>query len=326
MLIVDEGAEFKNSKTDKWKALNYLAGSFTHRKIWWLTGSPMPVAPTDVWAQAKLVNPELVPKYFTRFRDEIMVKCGPFRYIPVKGWEQKCFRMLQPSIRFKTEDCIDLPPVTTQVLSVDMSPEQKKAYKDMLDDCMCALKEGTITAVNEAARRIKLAQLASGAVYNGDDVLMVDCKPKVKELLRSIAYAGNKAIVYAPFRHSVAMLKPILEKAGLSVRTVIGGTPQPERAFIFDQFQKGNLNVLLATPGCLAHGLTLTASHVAIWWAPVDGYRIYEQANGRIRRPGQKHKQTIIHLMCSAVEAKMYKRLANCESMQGVLLELLEEM
>ena len=154
----------------------------------------------------------------------------------------------------------------------------------------------------------------------------MDCRPKIKELLKAISYAGNKAIVLAPFRHSIPMLTPILEKAGLSVQSVVGGTPQGQRDAIFSAFQKGNLNVLLATPGCLAHGLTLTASHVAIWWAPVDGFRIYEQANGRITRPGQMVKQTIIHLVSSAVEAKMYKRLASCESMQGVLLELLEEM
>ena len=256
-----------------------------------------------------------------------MMKCGPFRYLPIKGWAQKCYRILQPSIRFKTADCIDLPPVTTQTLEVPMSKEQAKAYKSMMDDCICALRDGTITAVNEAARRIKLAQLATGAVYDGDQLVhTVDCRPKFKELLKVIAYAGNKAIVFAPFRHSIPMLKPLLEKEGFSVRSVIGGTPQKERDSIFKDFQFGDLNILLATPGCLAHGLTLTASHVAIWWGPVDGYRIYEQANGRITRPSQKVKQTIIHLVSSAVEAKMYKRLANCEGMQGVLLELLEEM
>ena len=59
--------------------------------------------------------------------------------------------------------------------------------------------------------------------------------------------------------------------------------------------------------------------------APVDDYEIYEQANGRITRPGQLCKQTIIHLICSGVEQKIYTRLKNKEKMQGILLELLNE-
>jgi len=75
----------------------------------------------------------------------------------------------------------------------------------------------------------------------------------------------------------------------------------------------------------MAHGLTLTATHTIIWWAPVDSYEIYEQANGRITRPGQLFKQTIVHLVCSPIEKKIYQRLGRKEKMQGLILELLEE-
>jgi SNF2 family DNA or RNA helicase len=234
--------------------------------------------------------------------------------------------MLQPSIRYSTDECVDLPDSTTQTRQVEMSKEQQQAYTDMLDSYQAALKEGTVTAVNEGARRIKLIQLAAGAVYDHNEkVHFVDCKNKLRALKEVIEEAGRKALVFVPFRHSIALLEPAMKKLGLTVGVVHGGVGAGKRKEVFSDFQKGDLNIILATPGCLAHGLTLTASHVIIWWGPVDAYRIYEQANGRIRRPGQLMKQTIVHLICSEVERKIYSRLQRKGKMQGVLLELLEE-
>ncbi len=325
LMIVDEGAELRNARTDKWRTHNMFAGPASGRGMWWLTGSPMPKGPEDVWAQAKIINPSLVPKYYTRYRDQMMRQISMYKWIPVDGWEDKCFAMLQPSIRFSREECIDLPDCTTQSQEVDMSKEQAAAYQKMLREMYVELDAGQITAVNEAAKRIKLMQLAAGAVYDGQELVHhVDCKPKLAALKSCVRASGNKALVFVSFRHSIHMLRKFLEKLGLSVGVVYGDVGATKRREVFKEFQHGSLNIILAHPGTMAHGLTLTASHTIIWWAPVDAYRIYEQANGRITRPGQKNKQTIIHLICSEIEKKIYKRLKSREKMQGILLEILE--
>lgn len=326
LVIVDEGARLRNARTNRWRALNILAGPHTNKGMWWLTGSPMPHGPTDVWGQARMINPTTVPRYFTRFRDEMMIKLNLYKWAPVKGWEDRCFKMLQPSIRFKRDECIDLPDCTTQTRQVEMSKPQQKAYTEMLRTFRAQMDEGTVTAINEAARRIKIMQLAAGAVYDGNGkVHYVACKGKLNALRDSLADAGNKAIVFVSFRHSIPLLRDCIMKQGLTVGVVYGDVSTTDRRFIFNSFQHGELQVLLAHPGCMAHGLTLTASHTVIWWAPVDSYEIYEQANGRITRPGQLRKQTIVHLACSDIERKIYSRLKRREKMQGLLLELLEE-
>ena len=326
LVIVDEGAKLKNARTDKWRAHNLLAGPESKKGLWWMTGSPMPRSPEDVWAQGKIMNQELVPRYFTRFRDLMMVKINMYKYVPVKGWQDKCFAMLQPAIRYTRDECLDLPPCTTQIRQVEMSKEQAKAYKDMLDSCRAELKKGPITAVNEAAKRIKMMQLAAGAVYDGDEfVHSIDCTRKLCALKESVEEAGNKAIVFVSFRHSIDLLKKFLEGLGLTVGIVHGGVGTTKRREVFKNFQHGDLQIILAHPGTMSHGLTLTAAHTIIWWAPVDSYETYEQACGRIVRPGQISKQTIIHLICSDIEAKIYKRLQSKAGMQGLLLSLFEE-
>jgi len=326
LVIVDEGAELRNGQTRKWKMHNWFAGPDTSRGMWWVTGSPMPKGPEDIWAQAKIINPTLVPKYFTRFRDTMMRQVNMYKWQPIDGWENKCFAMLQPSIRFSREECIDLPDCTTQSRKVNMSTEQSKAYKEMLQDMVVDLKGGQISALNEAAKRIKLMQLAAGAVYDGaEKVHFLNCQPKLKALRESIRAAGNKAIVFVSFRHSIKLLYKYLLDMDLTVGVVYGDVNVSTRREIFNAFQNQDLNIILAHPGTMAHGLTLTASHTIIWWAPCDSYRTYEQACGRISRPGQKCKQTIIHLTCSDIEEKIYRRLKKKEKMQGILLEILEE-
>ena len=195
-----------------------------------------------------------------------------------------------------------------------------------MDTCVAQFAEGRVTAINEAAKRIKLMQLSAGAVYDGDEfVHNVDCKPKLKVLKEAVEESGNKAIIFVSFRHSIPLVRDFLIKQGLTVGEIFGGTPVAARREIFNNFQRGTLQIIVAHPACMAHGLTLTASHTIVWWAPVDSYEIYEQACGRITRPGQTMKQTIVQLVCSEIERKIFQRLKRKEKMQGLLLELLEE-
>lgn len=325
LIILDEGAEFKNARTDRWRFLNSVAGPVKGKGLWWTTGSPMPGGPTDIWAQARLVNPTLVPRLYTKFRADVMWNPTTYVWLPRKGWETYCYGMLQPSIRYVRDDCIDLPPVTTQTRFMTMDNEQKEIYDQMFNTFVIEMQDGKITAANEGVKRLKLMQIATGAVYDGDEVThFLPCKNKLSVLKESIHQAGNKAIVFAPFKHSIPLLSRALQEWKLSYTVVHGGVSTRKRSEAFNAFQDGDTQILLAHPQCMAHGLTLTASHTVIWWAPVS-FKIYEQANGRITRPGQRAPQTIIHIMCSEVERRAYQKIKNKESMQGLLLDMLKE-
>jgi SNF2 family DNA or RNA helicase len=83
--------------------------------------------------------------------------------------------------------------------------------------------------------------------------------------------------------------------------------------------------VLLAHPQCLAHGLTLTAANTIIWYCPTASLELYEQANARIRRVGQEHKQQVLHLQGTPVERRMYQLLQRKQKVQDQFLKMLEE-
>jgi hypothetical protein len=66
----------------------------------------------------------------------------------------------------------------------------------------------------------------------------------------------------------------------------------------------------------------LTASSTIVWFTPIPSGEVFQQANARITRPGQKYNQLIIKLIGSPAEARVYKALDNKENMSHALLEL----
>jgi len=326
LVIADEGAIFRNKKTGLWEAMYSLANENTNRALWWMTGSPMPRSPTDAWAQARIVNPKTVSQYFSRFRDKTMFKINQFKWAPRSGWEDIAYSALKPSIRYHRDDCIDLPACTYIKHEVAMSPDQVIAYNSLKDQFIAQMKEGLITAANEGVKLLKLLQVACGAVYTDDgSVGMLTCTHKLHELDQIMIEAGSKIIIFVPFKHSITVLTDWVQKKHPTLKygIVNGDVSMKRRDEVFKDFQDGDLEAIIAHPKAMAHGLTLTAANVITWWGPIDDYEIYEQANGRITRPGQQRKQYIKHLICSPVEKAVYSRLKRKESMQGLLLDLI---
>ena len=83
--------------------------------------------------------------------------------------------------------------------------------------------------------------------------------------------------------------------------------------------------MLFRSAATMSHGLTLTAATTVVWYAPVHSNEVYEQACARVRRPGQTKTTVIVHIAGSEVERRVYKRLRDKQSMQGLLLEMMKE-
>jgi len=325
VLCIDELAEFKNSGTDRFKSLKKLVVG--KKYVWGMTGTPIPNRPTDAWAQCQLINPSRVPKYFGRFRDMVERKVSQFKWIPRDDALTVVQEAMQPAVIFRRDECVDLPPTTYESRYVELTTEQKKAYKQMMNTLVAEAKDGQIMAVNEAVKMGKLVQIAAGCAYDaaGENVYF-DCGSRIEVLKEVIKAAEGKAIVFVPLTGSLEMLAKELRKTW-SVAVVHGSVGKGARDKIFGDFMRsdGEVQVLVAHPRCMSHGLTLVEANVIIWYIPTNNSTEYEQANGRITRPGQKRDTLIFHLEGTEVERRMYKRLKDKGSVQGLLLDLVKE-
>jgi SNF2 family DNA or RNA helicase len=325
-LVLDELAVYRNGGTARTKGAKKLSAKM--RWAWGMTGAPQPNSPTDVWAQAAIITPARVPKYFSRFREDIMVKApySPWKWLPKHDAVERAFDVLQPSVRFTLDDVIELPEIIYRTIDVPMSPQQHKAYQDMVAHCLAAIGNEKITAANAGVLMGKLQQISLGWAYNEGQTVSLDNSERMDALLDIIDAAEQKLLVFAPFRNAIAGISARLKKDKITHEVVTGATTNTERSEIFHRFQnQSEIKVLVAHPQCLAHGITLTAADTIVWFAPVTSLETYDQANARIRRVGQKHKQLILHLQASPVEKRIYKMLQNKQNAQAKLLELFEE-
>lgn len=328
LIVIDELALARNSSTERWKTLNEICNKQFPRRVWGMTGSPTPNAPTDAWAQCKLITPDNndLPKYFGKFRDLVMRQLTQYKWIARPDANDTVYQIMQPSIRYSLDDCIDLPEQVFLTRDVEMTDEQKKAYKDMLSKLATEYAGGQILAVNEAVKANKLIQIACGVAYgtNGEEVVLPS-KPRMDALKELIDESNGKVIVFVPLTAALETVAKELSK-DWTVAIVHGDTSKSERDLIFSSFQKtDDPRVLVANAATMSHGLTLTAATTIVWYAPVHSNEIYEQACARVRRPGQTKTTVIAHIAGSDVERRVYKRLQDKQSMQGILLEMMKE-
>lgn len=321
-MILDELAVYRNGKSQRTKQMKELATKMEW--VWGMTGSPMPRSPEDVWAQCQIVTPNTVPKYFTHWRSAVMVKLAQFKYVPKQNAVQTAYSVMQPAVRFTMDDVIELPDVVHQTRTVPMGTNQAKAYKAVAAACYAAVGAHEITAANAGAVMNKLLQIATGWVYDKNkSTVPLDGTDRLDALVETIDEAERKVLVFVPFIHALDGISERLTKEGIEHAVVSGNTPVSQRSETFNLFQNTDkYKVLVAHPQCLAHGITLTSSNVVIWYAPITSLEIYEQANARIRRIGQKHKQLILHLQSTPVERKIYKLLENNQQVQNAFLEM----
>lgn len=326
VIAIDELAQIARSAgAERFRVLRTITCKQHERIVWGLTGTPTPNSPTDAWAQCQIISPKNVPSSMKRFKESVMRQVGTFSWVPRPEAQKVVQDAMQPAIRYTRDECIDLPPCVYQTRSVELTSEQRAAYKNMLETLHHEVDSGEVTAVNAAVKAQKLIQIACGVAYGNDgEPLLFDASSRLSVVEEVIREAGTKVIVFVPFVAVLEMVAEHLKDAGITVEIIHGGVSKTERDRIFNAFMKTDTpHVLVAQPASMSHGLTLTAASTIVWYAPVTSNDTFEQANGRITRPGQKHSQLIVMVEGTDIERKYYKRLKEKQSAQNILLEMI---
>ena len=322
LIVCDESTALKNVKTRRWKTLRSLIRPETW--LWLLTGTPAAQSPEDAYGQARLVNPTAVPSYAGAWKEKVMVKLSTFKWVPRPEAQDIVYEALQPAIRYKTEDCLDLPEMLYSERDISMTAQQKKYYEKLRKEMLIQAAGEEVSAVNAAVQMGKLLQISSGSVYSDTgEVVEFDCSNKLNELLDIVQQASHKTLVFCGFRHSIGLVQDFLNKNGITTAAIHGDVSAKKRTAIFEEFQKTpNPQVLVIQPQAASHGVTLTAANTVVWFTPTTSAETYLQANARVHRAGQTNPCLVVHLCSSPVERKLYKALEDRTLAQSNLLEM----
>jgi SNF2 family DNA or RNA helicase len=328
-IIIDELAMFRNASSNRGKLAARLVNQPHIKWAWGMTGSPTPNEPTDAFGQCKIITPGTVPKYFGKFRDQVMTKVTQFKYVPKPEANETVFQVMQPAVRFTLDDVVELPEVIERTIDLDLGAKQGKVYEELRKHAFALAEQGAITAVNAGAVLNKLLQVSLGYVYGSPDeagvrpVIELDNDLRLDALTDAILSTDHKVLVFVPFTHALDGIARKLRHEGIDHALVHGGVSKRARDDIFAAFQgSSKYKVIAAHPNTMSHGLTLTAASTVIWFGPTTSLEVFEQANARVRRIGQRHKQQILMFQSTAAERKIYTRLRQKQSVQNDLLDM----
>lgn len=326
MVVLDEWSSFKNHQSKRFKYLKMVRGKM--KRVVGLTGTPTPNGLIDLWAQVYLLDQgarleKTIGRYRERYFDPGQRnRTTIFNYEAKDGSEHVIHEKISDiCISMKAEDYLQLPDVIYETVPVILDSKAKKSYEELEKKMILELEAGEeITVASAAALSNKLQQLANGAIYgeNREVFEIHDCKiERFLELIEQLN--GKPALVFYNFQHDLSRIQKALAKSGLRVRLL--KSPEDQK-----DWNEHKIDVLLAHPASAAYGLNLQegGNHV-VWFGLNWSLELYQQANKRLHRQGQKEKVIIHHLITKGTrDEDVMRALENKGNIQEELLQSLK--
>lgn len=321
MVVLDELSSFKNHQAKRFKVLTWVRPHI--RRIVGLTGTPAPNGLLDLWAQIFLLDQgERLERFITHYRTRYFEKnYNGHGYTAKPGADDIIQqRIADICISMAAEDFLELPDCVTNVVPVVLDDKAKKQYERMEKDLLLEIEDTEITATSAAVLTGKLLQLCNGALYDEDRNVHEIHNNKLEAFTELVEQLNGKpALVFYSFQHDLTRIKQALSKTNLRIREL--KTPQDQI-----DWNNGQVDILLAHPASAAYGLNLQdgGNHV-VWFGLTWSLELYQQANGRLHRQGQKQKVILHHLIVQGgVDEDVMQALEGKAATQDKLLEALK--
>lgn len=324
MLVIDESSSFKNHKSQRFKALRNVQPSFN--RVVLLTGTPAPNSLMDLWSQIYLLDRgKRLGKFITTYRQEFFRegrKNGHivYNYDVLQDGEQRIYDKISDiCMSMKAADYLDLPGRKDNFIDIYFPPALKQKYDDFEKEQVLEIlegeEEGEISAVNAAALSNKLLQFANGAIYDEERQIHEVHDLKIKEVLELMENSQGKPVLIAwTYRHDLYRLQKALKKYK---------PRQLKKESDIEEWNRGEIRVLLMHPASGGHGLNLqSGGNIIIWFGQTWSLELYQQFNARLDRQGQTEVTIIHHLISKGtLDEKVIAAQQRKEKKQNGLME-----
>lgn len=322
-LVIDELSSFKNFSGKRFKMLKRMRNNFN--RIIGLTGTPAPRNLLDLWAQLYLIDggerlgPTMscyrevyfYPTSYTKNQKGDLIAT---EYAPKDGCEDEIYKRIgDVCISMKSIDFLELPEVFYKTTNIELKPGSRKIYDNLERDFIVEFQNSVIDAVSAGVLSNKLQQIAQGAIYDEEKNIIPVHSEKLEALDDLLAEAqGKPVLLFYWFKHDFERLR-----ARYSFSNTLDDTN------IIERWNRGEISLLLAHPGSSGHGLNLQeGGHIVVWFSLTWSLELYQQANARLNRQGQKNPVTINHLVVKdSIDERILEVLEGKKQGQDSLME-----
>ena len=332
MVVIDEMSSFKSHQAKRFKALKNIRGHI--RRMIGLTGTPAPNGLMDLWAQIYLLDSgKRLGRTITEYRNNYFSPASRnattiFSYEPLPGADEQIQNSIKDiCISLQAKDYLRLPEKIMNTRYIKLDAKAQKAYDTLEKQRILEMQDEVIDAGSAGILAGKLLQLANGAIYVNTDTQnpkqreVVEVHDnKIEAFLELVeAEEGKHMLVFYNFQHDLIRIKAALGKKKLEVRELKNNGD-------ISDWNAGKIDILLAHPASTAYGLNLQeGGNVVVWFGLNWSLELYQQANARLHRQGQKQPVYIHHLVVTgSVDEDVMAALEKKDDCQTALLESLK--
>lgn len=295
MVIVDESSMLKSPRAQITGTMIEFGASVKRRVC--MTATPRPNSSLEFWGQMAFIDQCLGGSFYA-FRDKYYYQgYDGYSWNPKSRDVDMQIRdiVFERSLRYRLDDCVDLPGETYQDIEVELTPELRRHYDDMRDRMLVELEEGDIVETSWAiVQANKLSQITSGFIFDDDgNARFIADSPKIStsvELAKRLIDSEDRSVViWARYQEEARMLEDELRRYGVS--TMHGGTRDHEASA--RAFKSGKNRVMIAHALSAKFGHTwVEHCNAAIFHSYDHSFENFYQAKRRIYRIGQKRPVT----------------------------------
>lgn len=333
MVVVDELSSFKSSSSQRFKDLAKIIRSGKVNYFLGLTGTPQPRGLEDLWPEIYLVDGgQRLGKSMTAFHDRYFSKALQSRwdpkakakrmyaeYTPLPEAEAQIHEAIKDiAISLSADDWLNVPDAIEIFHDIQLDPADLTKVRRFTRTKVFNIDEQAIKAETAATVAGKLLQIANGALYDENKQVHKVHDKKIKALEELVEEAnGAPVMIFYWFQHDRDAIKKALKDYTITELQ----TPR-ER----ENWNKRKYDIALVHPASMGHGLNLQdGGNIIIWYSMTFDLEIYQQANARLHRQGQKQKVLIHHLVCKdTYDEEAVARLKAKDGSQKRLIESLK--
>lgn len=328
-IVFDELTKLKNPSGTRFKALHKVIDQFTIR--WGLTGSFTSNGLEDVFGQCKIIDEKLLGRAKGAFMQQYFVLMNKDfgEWVPRKGSLDKVMQRIKPAtfVLEPGEYKDKLPPC--HVVEMRCKMKDRTPYETMKRDFVVQFPDAQAVAANAGVVTGKLAQMASGFVY--DTRQTPSDRPGKFDTTRTAHWFGS---------HKFDLLQEILDENQHANTLVVYQYQEeveeikrryPQLATLDDEdaiirWNAGEIQLLAVHPASAGHGLNLQfgGCHMAFLSLPWS-LELYEQVVGRLHRSGQTQPVWVYILMAEkTIDEKIWAALNNKRAVSDIAMEALK--
>ena len=322
-LVVDELSSFKNHQTKRFRSLMKVRPKVV--RIIGLTGTPSSNGLMDLWAEYRLLDMgQRLGRFIGQYRSTYFTpdkRNGQviFSYKPLPFAEKEIYaKIADITISMKSTDHLIMPELVTVQYPIKISDKERERYDELRQDLVLKLAGGDVTAANAAALSGKLCQMANGAVYGDDGTVHYIHDRKLDALEDLIEAANGKPVLVAYwFKHDLERISARLKDRHISFTNL-------DTSDSIASWNEGQWPVALIHPASAGHGLNLqSGGSTIIWFGLTWSLELYQQANARLWRQGQKAETVVLHHIIAkdTIDERVMKALSAKDKTQTALID-----